>query len=111
MCSDKRINFGFVLEDENSVRLYDNLTKSHNDVRKSSLRLSGSILERKTESIKFMRKDSGFSRKLNIDGKVFERNRENSSGSSRSRSRSSEKEIATSSFEVIKKNGPKLVRK
>lgn len=55
----------------------------------------GTILQRQSESIKFCRKDSSFSNKLNIDGKLLvRREEEGKEGTSRSSSASkSEKSV------------------
>jgi hypothetical protein len=68
---NRHINFGFVME-ENDIslpeqsRTSERMTKSMGFKRKSSIRSNGSILDRKSEIIKFLRNDSGFHHRLKI---------------------------------------------
>lgn len=69
---DRKIGFGYVTEGNQHLpaSMSDNIN-SNPLKRKSSIRSVGSILFRKSEQPKFVRKDSTFSNKLNIDGKMI----------------------------------------
>jgi hypothetical protein len=97
--SDKEINFGYVHEDTK-------IDKEAKCGSRSSLRCTGSILDKKSENIKFQRKDSGFHKQLKIDGNLIMRSRDPSSESSHS-----SYEKASSSKKLEQSDTPKITRK
>jgi hypothetical protein len=101
--------FGYVLDDAATPTLHSRMTKSVNYSRKSSIRLAGTVLQRKSESIKFCRKDSSFSNKLNIDGKLLKKESENIASSS-SRSVSESKSEKSNKSSKSNKSGRQLER-
>ena len=96
---DRKIGFGFVVEGND--QLPSSMSEPAHHVqsnlglqRKSSIRTSGSILFRTSEHAKFQRKDSTFSNKLKIDGKML--HSEHTKSKERGESKSSHSSSASS---------------